>query len=415
MKTVLYGFVASLALAALVPTLTYTYIDVYAETDPTTEMQLAKHIPRDEFEFPKMDRFITIDSVAQEKIALETIVPARVQQKPETEGFGRIEADPSRVFTVRVPITGVLRIADGFVWPSLGEVLADGSTIGIVTARLGAADRVNLSTRLAQARATAEEIEATLSASRAALTRARVLNADDKNVSDRVLQEAVAKVKTEEARKNAAHEQARLIEEALATDPNSPAVVPLPLIAVQGGEVVELLANPGEAVQSGDPIMRVARYDRVFARINLMPGDAVDESIAHSTIVVLGEEDRPLEGERVAIVQSTMQTGARSFLFSIEAGDRNLRPGQAVSAVLPLQGEGEEGIIIPRSAVVRHGGQTWVYIQSADQQFSRHAISLDRSTREGWITTTSFIESDQDRIVVTGAQVILSEEIKGSH
>ena len=50
--------------------------------------------------------------------------------------------------------------------------------------------RFTLSDRLATARAEVESSTAALAAARAALDRARTLNADDKNVSDRVMQEA---------------------------------------------------------------------------------------------------------------------------------------------------------------------------------------------------------------------------------
>ena len=56
--------------------------------------------------------------------------------------------------------------------------------------------------------------------------------------------------------------QARLIAPG---DIPKPAAVLVPLVA-RAGEVVEVLAKPGEALESGQSILRVARFDTMLAR-----------------------------------------------------------------------------------------------------------------------------------------------------
>jgi hypothetical protein len=60
--------------------------------------------------------------------------------------------------------------------------------VGLIEPRLAPSDRITLSDRLAAAQGEVESGRAALAAAQAALIRARTLNADDKNISDRVLQ-----------------------------------------------------------------------------------------------------------------------------------------------------------------------------------------------------------------------------------
>jgi|ERR1043166_2507306 hypothetical protein len=104
------------------------------------------------------------------------------------------------------------------------------------------------------------------------------------------------------------------------------------------------------------------------------------------------------------------QFQGKAFLFLTTAGAGNLLPGMAVSAYLPLQAAPLNGFVIPDSAVVRRGGQTWVYVQNANDNFTRRKISLDWPLDKGWFVTQGVNASD--RIVIQGAQALLSEEFK---
>lgn len=168
MKTVLGGFVASLLLAASIPILVYTYVDVYAQADTDEATMLARSGMYEE-------HVVQIDPIAQQRITLRTELPVEARLTPEIRGYGRLEADPAAVFTVRAPMTGVVEVAEGGTWPNLGANIADGKVVGLVRARLAGIDRVDLSTRLAQAKANAQEARASLSASRASLERPKCL------------------------------------------------------------------------------------------------------------------------------------------------------------------------------------------------------------------------------------------------
>ncbi len=75
-----------------------------------------------------------------------------------------------------------------------------------------------------------------------------------------------------------------------------------------------------------------------------------------------------------------------------------------------LRHKATRGVVIPRSAVVRFGGKAWAYVQTDEVRFSRREVALDQATEQGWFTTAGFTVGD--RVVVAGAQLLLSEEFK---
>ena len=231
------------------------------------------------------------------------------------------------------------------------------------------------------------------------------MNADDKNVSDRAVQEAEARVAAERARVTGADRSIALIESSLASMSGSVA----PLTVDRGGQVVELLIHPGESIEAGQPILRVARFYRLLARVDVPAGDVVAGGAAAS-IVPLGYENRPVRGERVSLAAAVdPKTQGQPFLFRVPDPSFTLRPGLSVTAYLETPGAPRKGVVIPRAAVVRQSGKTWVYVRTAADQFTRREANLEDPTAEGWFSRSL---SPGDRVATTGAQALLSEEFK---
>lgn len=97
----------------------------------------------------------------------------------------------------------------------------------------------------------------------------------------------------------------------------------------------------------------------------------------------------------------------QSFLYLVQ--NTQWAPGTRVAGFLP-PGEEFRGILMPHAAIVRAGGQTWAYRQTADDAFVREPVDLGPPVPEGWLTTRGWKAGD--RVVIRGAQVLLSEELK---
>jgi biotin carboxyl carrier protein len=342
----------------------------------------------------------------QKRLDIRTEAVAGSSKPREIVAYGHLAEDPSRSFVLRAPVSGTVHDGSDHPWPEVGQTIADRATIGSIEPRLAPADRISLGDRLASARAEDESGRAALAAAQAALTRVRLLNADDKNVADKVVQDAQVRVAAEQARVAAATQSVRLIESSLGS--MSGAASPLELD--RGGQVVEVLVHPSESIESGQPIVRVTRFDRLLARVDVPAGDAVRSDIAAASIVPLGYEGRPIRGERVSLAPAVdPKTQGQPFLFRVPDPSFSLRPGLSVTAYLDRPGAARQGVIIPRRAVVRQSGRTWVYVQTAPDRFSRRAVALEEPVAQGWFSRSL---SPGDRIATTGAQALLSEEFK---
>ena len=93
-------------------------------------------------------------------------------------------------------------------------------------------------------------------------------------------------------------------------------------------------------------------------------------------------------------------------------------PGDLTFKLLRLLGDGEfhsgealAGVMVPRTAIVRFHGDAWVYVQTGADTFERVAIALDHPLADGWFVRAGL--KPQAKVVTTGAQQLLSEELKG--
>ena len=355
---------------------------------------------------------VTLDRETQGRIGLK-IEPASAETvSPEIAAYGRLQEDPGAFFVVRAPVAGVLRRADSANWPALGESLAEGARFGAVEPRLAPFEHVDLDTRITNATADVEANQAALDAAKSAYDRARNLNADNKIVSDRVVEEAEAVVKADEAKLAAARKNVVQLESAAKAQAGGAG--PIELIG-RAGEVVEILARSGESVESGQAILRVARFDSMLARVDVPAGEILDPRISSARIAPVGHEEQQVRGERVSLASTVdPKTLGEGFVFRVAGLGAMLRPGAAVTAYLQVPGKASKGVLIPYTAVVRFGGKPWAYRQLADDKFSRQELVLDRSNSRGWLMAHSGNQgiAPGDRIVTAGAQVLLSEEQK---
>lgn len=98
------------------------------------------------------------------------------------------------------------------------------------------------------------------------------------------------------------------------------------------------------------------------------------------------------------------------FLFTATNAAGRLAPGLALTGFLQLPGAPLRGVVVPNAAIVRAAERAWVYVQTGDTAFQRRELALDQPVGEGWFVTGGL--APKDRLVVTGAQTLLSEERK---
>ena len=406
MKKRILGWTVALAvLAVAAGLLLWSYVSHHAELTSEAAGDAAIKNPAKVAQ-EAGEPVVTLDDDVQERMGVraEAVVP--MTRRQQVVAYGVLEEDNAGSFVLRAPLAGTIQGADGKAWPAAGETIADGVRLGQIEPRLSPADRVNLNDRLAAAQADVETSRAPLAADQSALGRVRTLNADDKNVSDRAVQEAEARVAAEQARLNGAQQSVRLLTTALASSRDAA----LPLEIARGGVVVEVLAHPGESVESGEALLRVARFDKLLARVDVPAGETVAPGLTSASIVPLGNEARPLTGERVGFASSVdPKTQGQPFVFRVTDSSGALRPGLSVTAYLEAPGAARSGAVAPRSAVIWQTGKTWVYVQTEKEKFARREVVLEDPASDGWFTRSL---KPGDKVVTRGAQMLLSEEFK---
>ena len=107
------------------------------------------------------------------------------------------------------------------------------------------------------------------------------------------------------------------------------------------------------------------------------------------------------------------QTLGHGTIYVLQPDALGLMFGEAVTGYAQLPGAPESGVIVPDPAVVRSEGRGWVYVANGSgEAFTRTEIPLERPVAEGWFVSVGL--STNTAVVVTGAQTLLSEEMKSS-
>ena len=150
-------------------------------------------------------------------------------------------------------------------------------------------------------------------------------------------------------------------------------------------------------------------------RVDVMPGDALVEMPVSAQIVVMGREGQPIATREIlSATVADPKTQAQGFILRVAKPPFTLRPGMALSAWLKLPGEPRAGFMIPRAAVLRHDGRTWIYVRKDEEKFVRKPVTLDTplDADQGWFITADGGVAADDEIVGTGASSLLSQELK---
>ncbi len=154
-----------------------------------------------------------------------------------------------------------------------------------------------------------------------------------------------------------------------------------------------------------------ATRERVLARVDLPAGESIAASPLGARLVSLGDPDKMIAAEFFSPApQVDPQSQGQGFLFVANGDPAWLAPGAALAGFLQLAGDPRAGVIVPREAILRHEGKTWVYVQTAPDAFTRRELTLDRPTEAGWFVTNGV--TAQDAIVINGGQLLLSEELR---
>lgn len=179
----------------------------------------------------------------------------------------------------------------------------------------------------------------------------------------------------------------------------------------------QLVAASGKSAAVAPPVFyqALARQENVLVRLDLPAGELPGEPPVAARITLPGTEAGGQAGFVVAqflgrAATTDPQVQGAGFLFVATNAPASLAPGLAVVGFLQLPGEPAAGVIVPAAAVVWSEEHSWFYTQTGETNFVRQEIVLDQPVTGGWFVTNGVAPGD--KVVVTGAQTLLSEEHK---
>lgn len=144
-------------------------------------------------------------------------------------------------------------------------------------------------------------------------------------------------------------------------------------------------------------------------RVQLMPGSDPKSPPKTVRLTALVGEGTEAEAEILGPAPNAdPHTQGAAYLALLRASAP--APGSLLAAFVPSGGGAEMGVLVPRSAIIRHDGEAFVWLQTGGDTFARHRVKLGRALPEGILAMSGVVEGD--RVVVTGGQQLLSDELK---
>jgi hypothetical protein len=220
-----------------------------------------------------------------------------------------------------------------------------------------------------------------------------------------VSQKELQRLKTLVAQNNASERALQTAEATATRDQSQVQALRLRFISVWGKMITERSDLP-VLVQS------LASLSNVLVQLNLSAGETLASAPSGARILpALSTNSTPVDAQFAGTAPTVdPQLQGQGFFFLVSNSSANLLPGAAVTGYITYSGETQTGVLVPRSAIVRFNGMSWVYQQTSDTSFSRIEVHLLQPLAEGWFVRGPL--KPGDKVVTLGAQLLLSEELK---
>ncbi|EGW23636.1 efflux RND transporter periplasmic adaptor subunit [Methylobacter tundripaludum] len=159
-----------------------------------------------------------------------------------------------------------------------------------------------------------------------------------------------------------------------------------------------------------EPLNGFLSGQKTLLQITLPVNKQLANEIQSIYVEASGNRSAATKAELISAAPQTDNTAqGESYFFQTEG--RRIRTGMRVAAWIPEQGENRSGVVIPKSALVWYMDQAFVYIKTDAEQFTRRTIDQYSATNGGYFVGSGISAGEQ--LVVTGGQMLLSEEFRG--
>ncbi len=320
---------------------------------------------------------------------------AQVRQGPAQDGDEDDEEEaikaPSRVSVQNgqtvITLDGKTQSRAGIIVAPL-EAIAARQEIACPAMVLSAQDLVTARNNYVAALTRLEKVRAGMEVARQESDRLKALYQDNQNASQKALQSAQGTLRSLQADAQAARQDLALQAAALRQS--------------WGGVISQWVVDDPPGLE------RVFDLSDVLVQVTMPAGELAD---APETVFLEIPGPQHIEARRISsLPRVDPRIQGMSFLY-VTPNHAGLAPGLNVIARLHI-GRVMRGVLVPRAAVVWWQGTAWVYQSAAPGRFVRRQVNTEAPVAAGYLGATGF--SPGERIVVRGAQALLSEEFRFS-
>jgi len=384
-------------------------------------------------------------SIPKESQILFGIKTQPVEVRQITSGLkvtGTVRARPDARAVVVPPVAGRIVLRAGI---TIGSAVGRGEQIGTVEQILDVSGQVGLESQRLDVEAQQRDVEAKRldlrntalalqgqqAGQRAAASQARTRLAQAQRelrrsenllevgaVPRKRVEEAQTAVKVTEQEIASADRQVALLENQIkaatagqtifrAPTVNQP-TRSFPLTAPITGLINEIKATSGQQVETGTELLSISNLSTVLLEANVFERDlplvrestraSFTSSALSGEVYNIGTADG--DGRLVSIGQTVnAESRAVPVIYEVKNPLNRLRDGNFVEITIDTSGD-QKVLAVPKSAVVREQGETFVYVLTGGETFERRTVALGAEGADFYEVKSGLKESD--RVVVEG-------------
>ena len=181
-----------------------------------------------------------------------------------------------------------------------------------------------------------------------------------------------------------------------------------PLTSPITGIINEIKATSGQQVESGTELLSISNLSIVLLEANVFERDlpvvrnstraSFTSSVLSGEVYTIGTRDG--DGKLVSIGQSVnAETRAVPVIYEVINPLNRLRDGNFVEITIDTSGDARV-LAVPKTAVVREQGETFVYVLTGGETFERRSVALGAEGADFFEVKSGLKETD--RVVVEG-------------
>lgn len=185
----------------------------------------------------------------------------------------------------------------------------------------------------------------------------------------------------------------------------------IPIIAPISGVVLNVGTGPGELQRSLDnatPIANISNIDSVWVVGDLYPRDQAVVRVGQpASITIIGYPGMVLHGV-IANISDAVDPVSLTLKVRVVLPNPGYRLKPAMYANMSLTTSTRDEIVVPSTAVIRNGDETFVFVETSPGRYDRRNITLGGSETGSDEVTQGL--SDGETVVTTGAELLREAE-----